>query len=65
MLQIIYLCIVVVMFRLLQEKFSISGTATAVYRVNNSAGVFQLMVSGNAIFFLLSKLSVSLEISLK
>ena len=41
------------------------GISTVVFRVSNSGGVFRLKVSGNARFFLQSKLYVSLETSLE
>ena len=41
------------------------GISTVVFRVSTSGGVFLLNVSGNARFFLLSKLYVSLGSSSK
>ena len=48
-----------------RKNFIFCGISTVVFLVNNSGGVFLLRVSGSARFFLLSKLCVSLEISLK
>ena len=41
------------------------GISTVAFLVNNSRGVFLLRVSGSARFFLLFKLYVSMDISLK
>ena len=41
------------------------GISTVVFLFKNSVGVFLLRVSGSVRFFLLSKLYVNLEISLK
>ena len=41
------------------------GVSTVVFLASNSGGVFRPNVSGNARFFLLSKLYVDLEFSLE
>ena len=47
------------------KSFYILWYFNCCFRVNNSCGVFLLRVSGSAWFFLLSKLYVCLEISIK
>ena len=48
------------------KRFVFCGISTVVFLVNNSGGVLLLRVLGSArLFFLLSKLNESLEISIK
>ena len=47
-----------------RKNLILSGLSIVVFLVINSVGVFRLSVSGNARFFLLSKLCVSSENSL-
>ena len=61
---LLHICIlIVVMFRHSQENLIFWGISTVVFLVKSSGGVFRLSVSGNANFFLQSKLG--LEISLE